>query len=643
MVNYLKKSCFKFDKIRVFLGGLILSAIFLVIILNIILAAGKNKLIHYIEKQASLKVSLGQAIYLPPNFFIFKNITFQFINPSIHNPGISVSAMVTRFSWLKILAKKQLFFSNVYFNKLNLDYKEIELKQAIALVRSLPKQDINLFIKGLRLDLSKEDGRAGCLMGDLVLKIKGDLILGSGLINKILASYFPKENSLRYEFNALWLQSGIFVEKFELKNNNCYAQLSGEYNGGAFQFSGHAFMNTFPAGRLPRANLFLLDINSQGDFVFPKLRIKQLNFLLNNNPFKLKGEVSFLDPVLLDLHISSSLRSLATEASKDVKIIGLKIKSMVGADTCNSSGELEFESLKKRNDKSALEKFSLDFSNLKLNFSGYPNLKINLDNVKLDYRIRENQYSLALDDLSAVYYSQKAKLRFIEFSAPFYEGTMKGGGWVDTVHWPPRLTSAIALRNVNAHKLEGLLINFSKIFGRLDSQMHFSSFPRFTLKGASIIRNGCLVNFDFFKWLADFLNLTSLSRIDFNRAAMKFLVNAEGANLYQIYLYSKDVNLGGYFRLANNDRVSSKISILFSRQLLEESNKLTPLLDLLGKDFESLAFDFQLSGNFQKINFKWLDSEFKRKIHSSIPDFVERSIDQSVDKAIESLALKESN
>jgi hypothetical protein len=52
---------------------------------------------------------------------------------------------------------------------------------------------------------------------------------------------------------------------------------------------------------------------------------------------------------------------------------------------------------------------------------------------------------------------------------------------------------------------------------------------------------------------------------------------------------------------------------------------------------DSLTFDFQLSGWLHGMNFKWLQSDFKRRIQNSIPNFIERSIEKNIETAIESI------
>ena len=93
----------------------------------------------------------------------------------------------------------------------------------------------------------------------------------------------------------------------------------------------------------------------------------------------------------------------------------------------------------------------------------------------------------------------------------------------------------------------------------------------------------------------------------------------------------------GYYRLFVNDLVSSKLSLGLSRRILETSPKFKSLLKLLGKEFSALDFNFQLSGSYNELNFKWLDSDFKEKLKERIPDFMERGIERKIKAITESV------
>jgi hypothetical protein len=154
------------------------------------------------------------------------------------------------------------------------------------------------------------------------------------------------------------------------------------------------------------------------------------------------------------------------------------------------------------------------------------------------------------------------------------------------------------------------------------------------------IRKGYIMNFEFFKWLADFFNLPSLKRVDFGRATTNFTVNEKGASLLKMRLESQDVNVKGYFGLGQDSMVSSKLFLSLSRRKLKESPKFTPVLRLVSPELNSLSFDFQLSGNLNTMNFQWLESTFKNELQDAIPGFIQRKIERTVEEAISTISAK---
>ena len=72
--------------------------------------------------------------------------------------------------------------------------------------------------------------------------------------------------------------------------------------------------------------------------------------------------------------------------------------------------------------------------------------------------------------------------------------------------------------------------------------------------------------------------------------------------------------------------------------MLENSPKFTRLMKYLGQDNDFISFNFQLSGLFQSMNFKWLESEFKQKLENLLPSKYEKGLEDEIEKIIESIS-----
>ena len=73
------------------------------------------------------------------------------------------------------------------------------------------------------------------------------------------------------------------------------------------------------------------------------------------------------------------------------------------------------------------------------------------------------------------------------------------------------------------------------------------------------------------------------------------------------YKKTEDLDLSGFFRVNPNDLVSSRIAILFSPQLLQESPVGQKVLQIVPRA-RGLPSEFRLSGNRRSMIFQWEDS-----------------------------------
>jgi hypothetical protein len=221
----------------------------------------------------------------------------------------------------------------------------------------------------------------------------------------------------------------------------------------------------------------------------------------------------------------------------------------------------------------------------------------------------------------------------VEFKSGLYDGFCQGIGYGKMRNLGIDWDFDIALGNITAVKLSSLVKQLGNIDGRLNADLHYSYHDRGILKGRISVKDGALRDFEFFKWLAESFGMESLRRIKFKSVKSDFYRDDTVYRLENINLKSFPVLMDGYYGV-EDAMVSSKMSLAISRQLLAKSPKFKPLVRLLGSQLHYFTFDFQLSGLVESMNFKWLDSEFKRRLRNKIPNFVERGIEQKVEAII---------
>lgn len=653
------------------------------IVCNIILARSKNTILEASNKYFSQKVSIRNLLYLPPCFIVITDTSMAEASEKKENI-ISVPQAWIRLSLTELIARRRAVISGISLYGLKADYPRLSgflkenFERIMDFIKHLPKQDVKISIKEAEFWPAQNDNGAGYTAASFFLKIRGNSVSARGAVSRNYrgtsllrrGSEIKRPEAgvpLRFVFKGVLAQGGISIENLELTRENLYAKFWGDSTGNILRLNGFGFANTlftvrdgyaraafnvagrikdalagraaprYPAIDLSKVNLYILDINCRINLLFPRVLIERLSFSLNNNPVSIKGSISFSQPVGIGLAISSNQAESGKAAAENLKKVDLRFQGVLENSVFIGNGMLSLDFMKKKKASPPLERLKLGFKGLALNPSGYPRLKLSLKGLSLFCLTESNAYRMFLDGMNATVYLQNEKSKFIEFNSKLYGGSINGWGRVGLDTFPPHVSSAVRFRGVDANRLEGLLVHLSKVYGRMYGQAYFSSYPRLILNGGMVVENGYLRDFEFFKWLSETFTLPSLRKIDFTKLSSNFTVNDEGAGLRELKLGSQDVNLSGYFKLGADDLVSSKLSLALSRELLKESPKFAPLLRLADSGPASLAFNFQLSGVLDAMNFQWLSSDFKKDVQDAIPGFIERKIERSVEDLIESV------
>jgi hypothetical protein len=282
-----------------------------------------------------------------------------------------------------------------------------------------------------------------------------------------------------------------------------------------------------------------------------------------------------------------------------------------------------------RNSK-GLERVESTFKNADFSFGSKSELLTNIEKVAISFWTNTNdEHKITLHDVKSTFNYRSYPLKLFEANSEFYDGTMHLRSWMNTAEFPMKIIAIADIKDADPTKLEELSVHFAKVHGLLSGQINFKNTPVYDLSGQFNFNQGTLTNYNFFQWMADTFALPSLLEIKFNQATTSVTANSKNSGLSNIYVDAPDVKIKGYFTIDNEDLVSSKLSLTFSRELLQQSPKFQSILKSI--DDQYLSFNFQLSGNQHALNFKWLDSESKEKIRARIPDFIERIIERRVD------------
>jgi len=619
----------KLKRLLFFCCALVLS---LTIVVNIILALYKNKILQTLSNHFFAPVSVENIFYLPPNFIVLKSISVA--ESKIRQKILNLPISCVRFSLSSLFLEGNFQITSIYSLGLNLDlnrflsFTKENFTQILDFLTHLPNRDFKLTVRGIAINSFGKNIYPDNTKADLNLKISGTTISASGSVGKNL-----------FSLQGSSAEKQINIDNFKFLSKDINSQLRGRLNPNLVEFKGYFLINNMNPAEWPGLkDILILDIDSRITIASEHIKAERLNFSINNNPVRLTADIFLSDPFTCNLKFFSDFRSLDNKQEERLKNVALIAEITAGNDkTIALNGSLDIASPEQKKESLPLEKLKLDVKNALFNFKESFGLKLSASQINLFSQTSANTYNINLENFLAESFRSDKNLQSINFSAQLYDGTLQGNGQIKMQQFMPAVSADIQIKNVSTDKLDGLLIHFSKVRGKLSSQMSFTNYPQLVLKGLAHIRDGSLNNFEFLKWLADLFELPPLKKIEFSTASADFIADKEGVEMYNMDLDATDVKIEGYFRLKENDLVSSKMFLSLRSNLLQKSPRFTPLLRLINAKQELIKFNFQLSGNLHGMNFQWLKSGFKDDLQKAIPNFAKRGFEEKIEKVIGSI------
>ncbi|MGD9014497.1 MAG: hypothetical protein PVI33_00510, partial [Candidatus Omnitrophota bacterium] len=580
-----------------------------------------------IEENASRifkqKISIEKISYLPPNFIILKNVAVQEYSLSGKRLPVFMQRIRCMFSIPLLIIKRDFVITRMSLNKSELYYPFIKENGAEILeaFRSLAQeQPLKVKIRKAILNIPQigAPDRETTFNAEFAIAPNQSISSSGSIGLESFFSSFPELTSLNYRLQGFLTDKGIIIDNLEFKTLSTRLKLWGTLENNCLSMNGTSSFRDFP-------DLDIHDLTCVIKLEFPNIQIDSFNFSVQNIPFGLNGSILLSDSPRLNLGFSSFPKQPREVRLNNPQGFDAKVMGNLQQGKFNGTTRIDF--IRTTKTKKSLEKVAIIFKNLALVNINQERMRMSIDEAALSYTSGNNTYDVLLKDFVTLSEFDEEKVNFITINSKFYDGFLRGKGIIDMAQIPFGHSFDLNIDRVSANKLHNLITYCSKVDGQLSSQIHYIGYPHPRLNGKVVINNGLLDNIIFFTWVTDFLTIPSLSLINFDNLSAQFLINDEAASLESIHLESEDVNLEGYFRLYENDLVSSRLTLLLSKEILKSSPKLSRLVNYLDRSVPSVSFRFQLSGLFQAMNFKWLESDFKQTLQDLLPLGLERRLE----------------
>ncbi len=642
---------------------------------NVLLSKTKDTASKTASDALTYQLSIGKVTYSFPNTVTIKEIaiapkTGPTLNV-IHFPSIKAKFCINRLIFKKEICITEILVDAPYLRWQN--FCQFIRENFIVLLdtlKKIPKADVEITFSESVIKLIDNNYGPDHLDVDFVFTIQGDNVKISGTLDVENEEHLAnkkknpeKKPFLTYELRSRWSEEAFFLDSIILSGASLYSKFWGQIEGDQLYLKGFSFANTTethakptktvqplniidrvkfflrtlkggkaPVNELAHCNFYFTDLDCVIKAALPNIAITRFDVRFNNAPVTLRGNITLSDPPTFDLKTVFYPAFLKDKGMGDLKQTDFKISGKLENDAFHVDSGLKLQFIDNTTSMGTLTTVDITADDFIFDFFNYPHLKIESKKGRALWIINGNKHTVSVSDLHAVSNFNSSDIKEIDVSATAYEGKVNGKLLIDTTDLPFRFMAKAGLDDLNANKLKEILVHFSKVHGRLNSNLEFRSYPQFDLRGDIDIRNGHLKNFDFFKWMSDTFGLHSLLDVYFHNTKTKFIIEPGRAGIYNIDFKAEDVKISGDFYIKNNDMASSIISMSLNRGLLETAKEFKPILNFFKKDVPFLDFDFQLSGPMGTMNFLWLPNWTKERIRARIPNFIERSIERQVDE-----------
>ena len=383
------------SKRRYFIKRLFLACFFLVVTLtlaaNLILAARKNSIAQSFSNNFIKPATVSGIYYLPPNFVIVRNLTISGSKSGENKQILRIPVIYANFSLLRLISDKNLYISAIHCFNPKAEYKDLfgfakdNLPKLLDSIRSLPKQNITLSIRGARLYSIRNGRPVSSIKINSLIKLNGNKLSASGTAGKSI-----------YSLKGLLMPNGLDVEKFELTNGDLHCGLWGWVSSAFTELKGYIFISSVDM------NLFILDIECRMKFNLPLVQVERLNFSINNNPVNLSGKMLLDKPFSCDFKLLSDFRGMENKPKGPLKKINviaslssqednsLKINSIIKIDFPEKDGiQAQFETIQ------------INFKNLNISSKDPSIFNIKTKEIGILYKTRNSPYAINLEEIHA--------------------------------------------------------------------------------------------------------------------------------------------------------------------------------------------------------------------------------------------------
>ena len=348
----------------------------------------------------------------------------------------------------------------------------------------------------------------------------------------------------------------------------------------------------------------------------------------------MSGEVKITDSFEYDVSSDAYFSKSNNDMKKSIDDMSVQLKGTVGKGIFLSDVNVTADYKKESKVSEYADSSGIAFSDISIDINTYPKFVFKAEKINI-FSVNNNVLQeVALNKSQAEVDMMTKDGININIDSELFGGKILANININRKNKENVSNAIINFKEVDISKIDGLSYDFSKLEGKLNSRISITNYPNLAIQGDLDINDGYLTNTIFLDWLSEYFDIPGIKSIEGYDLGIKFNINKKSLDIFYVKLASKKIGLDGYFKLREYAKVSSEFRLGFDRNTMKESKRFRSLLKRIKDDRQLVAFDFRLLGDINKINFQWMQSEFKEAATGVIPKFIKRKIERKIEKAI---------
>ncbi len=620
---------------------------------NHALMQSKQVFVQTLEQTFQKSITLGGILYQFPDKFILLNLSID--EKSKEKGRFFISHRIDlNFSVPQFLIHHNLVIKKIVVKKADVDpYPFLSFVgfDVMEYLKHMKRHDIDISIEQAFYQWSPHLPR---WVFQTTVRVRGDSLKGKGFIRKVYEKGSKKEPPFTFDIKGSLADEGFTLTQLFINQGYTHSKFWGHLVDNSLWINGYClrknikvnpisskfqemlvsiqpyvpFIKVHSNKTLERGNVVLSDMGMLAHIDKEGMQIKRLFLNSEDIETTIVGDIDMRHQNYA-LNIRADFGKNNIYAGK-VRYIISDVKGSYSESSLNNDAGINIF-FKPNEDSDQLSQLDLDVKNLKMNFLLYPYCFFGFQEGTVKYKNEPFDLAIPLKKTAGYMNFTKKDSPQGRLQTHLYDGSLSVRMGMDLVN-APHMKTRLKLKNISLAELTENIFNLSVIKGFLDSEMIIQSNPMLNATGRINVENAEVTEGHFVQKGSDHFKITSDGTLSIEKASTGLAYDGKNVKLTDIQLDVDDLKLRGSLVLKEDVTLNSRFSLYLTKRFIQNSKYLRSGLSRAGSE-DPVQFDFKVSGYASSPNFEWADTDAKRQIQTRLPDFIERIVDDRIQRS----------